>query len=102
MAAIGEIVRARRAGTIADNIVTPIPTAVAHTTVRGASTRGPAGSEKPTVLRRFRRPVPSNRPSRMPDTVEKMPTNNASRYTERLTCWPVAPIARKRPSSRMR
>ena len=102
MAATGGTVDARTAGHTDAPTVTNIPTASAATMVRCCRTSSPVGTSKP------RPPTTSNRrrarrtPNASPAIDATMPTTAASTTTDPTIWRRLAPIARRRPSSRVR
>ncbi len=102
IAAMGAVHAARIAGTTAANIVMPIPTSADANTVRPMTTRFASGTGKPNPGSAHNRICASATPSSSPTADAKTPTTAASASTEPITWVPLAPIARRSPSSRVR
>ena len=101
-AAIGAMRAALNAGSTDALTVTPTPTTIAAMIVRGFSSRGPSGSEKPAAANAARMPIANSTPRPSDTSVLSTPISKDSVSTDRRTCVPVAPRARSSPSSRMR
>ena len=101
-AATGAIRTARRAGLMAETIVTPMPTTRHTITVRVWNTRGPDGRVTPNPLSSFSRPTAASTPRPRPTSDDSSPTMNASPSTERNTWRRLAPTMRSNASSRVR
>ncbi len=69
IAATGGIFAARRAGTMTDSMVMPIPTSAAIRMVRGSMTISASGNPAPAASKRAMRPRATSRPPMRPNTV---------------------------------
>ena len=78
IAATGGMRAARRAGTMTDSIVTPMPTMAAMITVRGSSTVDVSGKPAPAALKTARRPRATRMPPPMPSAVATTAITRAS------------------------
>ncbi len=101
-AAIGETRLARRAGMYAAMIVTTVPTRYAVIGVAALKTRDVPLRFMPMPLMRALSPTARPKPAARPSVDPTMPSSRASKRTDRRTCLPLAPMARMRPSSRVR
>ncbi len=101
-ATTGAIRTARRAGLMAETIVTPTPTTRQTMTVRASNTRGPDGSVTPKPLSSFSSPMAASTPRPRPISDDTSPTISASPRTERNTWRRLAPTMRSSASSRVR
>ncbi len=102
IAATGGIREARRAGTITDINVTPIPTIAEAMTVRGNITIEIPGNPAPAALKMPMMPRATKSPPNTPITVATTATARASSTIMRRTCEPLAPTDRSSASSRSR
>ena len=102
MAAIGGTREAFRAGTIAEMIVTPVPTTSATITVCALMTVPPAGMSNPNASSTAFSPLDSAIPAPSPITDTNKPTSTASVSTDPMTWRPLAPRARSSAISRSR
>ncbi len=102
MAATGAMRTARRAGLMAEIMVTPIPTMRAAITVRDWKTSGPEGRVMPNPLSRATSPSAASTPRPRPTSDATSPRMPASTNTERNTWRRLAPTIRRRASSRVR
>ena len=101
-ATTGAIRTARRAGLMAETIVTPTPTTRQTMTVRASKTSGPEGSVTPKPLKSFSSPMAASTPRPRPTSDDTSPTISASPRTERNTWRRLAPTMRSSASSRVR
>ena len=78
IAATGGIRATRRAGTMTDSSVTPMPTMAATTTVRGSSTVEVSGNPAPAALNTLISPRATRMPPPMPSVVATTAITSAS------------------------
>ena len=102
MAAMGETLVARRAGMTAAATVTTTPATRPMAAVRPRNTIGADGSSKPMARMIASSPWAAPSPRTMPAAEATMPTSRASVSTEPMSWVRLAPMARSRPSSRVR
>jgi hypothetical protein len=99
---MGAIRDARRAGASDDTTVTPVPTRNDTMIVRGRICNAPVGRSIPNAPISASSGFTIAMPRMMPSTDESAPTVNDSTITDVVTCRPLAPSARRSPSSRIR
>ncbi len=101
-ASTGAIRTARRAGPMAETIVTPTPTTRQTITVRASKAIGPDGNVTPNPLKSASRPSAARTPSPKPISDDTRPTIAASSNTDRKICRRLAPTMRSSASSLVR
>ncbi len=101
-ASTGAMRTARRAGPMAEIIVTPTPTTRQTITVRASNTSGPEGSVTPKTPSNASRPRAARTPRPSPTRDARSPTSAASVNTDRKTCPRLAPTMRSSASSFVR